>query len=97
MAMLAAIYLGTPKAEMIRIIVGGSLNGNSYAYGDAGGDMTEHAQGGDDVLDGSHAPFVYLYGDAGGSMSGYAIGGNDTIVGGNSGQHAGWRCRREHD
>ena len=44
--------------------------------------MSDDAQGGNDILDGSHGSFTHEYGDAGGNMSGYAKGGNDTLIGG---------------
>ena len=51
-------------------------------YGDAGGDMLDHARGGDDTFDfgSNHDANIVCSGDAGGNMSGSAIGGNDTFA-----------------
>ena len=54
-------------------------------YGDAGGNMSGHAQGGDDTFTGGDVDFVveeHFDGDAK-SMSESAKGGNDTLTGAN--------------
>ena len=47
------------------------------AYGDAGGDMSDHGKGGNDTFTGAGLSVNTFYGDAGGNMSGHAQGGND--------------------
>jgi hypothetical protein len=51
-------------------------------YGDAGGNMSGHAEGGDDRFTGSGGAIMSktFYGDAGGDISGFAKGGNDTFI-----------------
>jgi hypothetical protein len=51
-------------------------------YGDAGGNISGHAEGGDDNFTGSGGPIMSktFYGDAGGDISGFAKGGNDTFT-----------------
>ena len=49
-------------------------------YGDAGGDMSDFAKGGNDSFT-ALGSFNTFYGDAGGDMSGHAHGGNDTLTG----------------
>jgi hypothetical protein len=46
----------------------------------AGGDMSGHAAGGNDIyaMHGSTESDNFIYGDAGGNMSDFAKGGNDT-------------------
>jgi peptidase M10/serralysin-like protein len=66
----------------------GASSSASIVYGDAGGEMSGHARGGDDVLllAGNDGPFVFnklAYGDAL-TMSGNAVGGNDTLAGGSN-------------
>ncbi|MGY4344953.1 hypothetical protein ACVWXM_001417 [Bradyrhizobium sp. GM7.3] len=54
---------------------------DNFVYGDAGGDMSDFAKGGDDTynqLSGTFFPNIF-YGDAGSNMSGHAQGGNDTF------------------
>ena len=56
-------------------------------YGDAGGSLSEHAIGGNDVIVGPDAgngsnSIVNLFGDAGTNLTGYAVGGDDVITGG---------------
>ena len=46
-------------------------------YGDAGQDLLDFAQGGNDTL--ITFGFGSLYGDAGGNIADHAIGGNDTL------------------
>jgi hypothetical protein len=65
----------------------GAGSSASVLYGDAGGNMSGHARGGDDVLllPGTGGLFStnLAYGDAL-TMSGTAVGGNDTLTGGDS-------------
>ena len=60
-------------------------SGNTF-YGDAGGNMSGHAQGGDDTFTGADGNFSvdnHFDGDAK-SISEFAKGGNDTLTGGNN-------------
>jgi hypothetical protein len=64
------------------------LRTSNLFYGDARGNMSDQAQGGNDtfIFSGSSSLSGYLfYGDAGGTMSGDARGGNDTIIAGANG------------
>jgi signal recognition particle GTPase len=44
------------------------------------GDMSGHAQGGNDTFRSASASQLTFYGDAGGNMSGHARGGDDVAV-----------------
>lgn len=62
-----------------------AINPSNVFYGDAGGNMSDHAQGGNDSFNDSSI-FNFriggstFYGDAGGDMSDDAHGGNDTFA-----------------
>ncbi|MER8518727.1 hypothetical protein NKH56_04825 [Mesorhizobium sp. M1076] len=60
----------------------GAFFSTNTFFGDAGGNMSDHAQGGDDRYTdlGGAIPSKTLYGDAGGDLSGFAAGGNDNFT-----------------
>jgi hypothetical protein len=48
-------------------------------YGDAGGNMSGHAHGGNDSLQTGLEDSVVFYGDAGGNLGDHAVGGDDAM------------------
>ena len=72
---------GYAKGGNDTLIGGGD---GSALFGDAGGNMSDHALGGNDILMSSGGQitigFGAMFGDAGGQMSGYSQGGNDVLT-----------------
>ena len=64
-------------------LIVGDLSTVQNLYGDAGGDISGHASGGNDhiIANGGLNGTTAIYGDAGGNMSDHAIGGNDILGG----------------
>jgi len=46
----------------------------------AGGNISDYAKGGDDIIYGDQSRSQSLYGDAGDDLSGHAKGGDDRII-----------------